>query len=114
MSGIQYYHECESAAAREQQAKFDQKTVTELEKWKQTKRHLEYEDIADLEYQYTEEGLAQLKASLKSYREGLHRAQAVELAKQAQILESADQNEWAVKSSDEKRGTEKSLENLLT
>ncbi|KAJ3897532.1 hypothetical protein F5879DRAFT_995896 [Lentinula edodes] len=98
MSGIQYYYECESAALKEQENNFDKETVEELGRKRLTEKE-DFENNFDEEvpspdYQYTEEGLALLlKASSKSYREELHGAQAVELAKQAKILESPNQNE---------------------
>lgn len=91
LSGIQYFHECESAA----QAEGSQLHAPTIP----TDRDLNDESGIDhipAAQGFSEEGLAILKAEAVSLREELHRRMAVEIAKHVGIFRN-DQRAWSIK-----------------
>jgi PIF1-like helicase len=97
LSGIQYFHECETSAKDKRtkedmeseiyesgDARDDEAGGSELE-----------EDTVDVEEIFTEEGLAAMEAAATPWRELLHARLAVEIAKQARIFPK-DTSQWDV------------------
>lgn len=102
LSGIQYFHECDTAAK-------DQRNVAEQSEEARFLRQVSddtdqdesaenVEDIAYQEMGYSEEGLASLIASQTPIQEEIHARMAVEIAKRAKLFSRA-QDPWAVQSS---------------
>jgi hypothetical protein len=96
MSGIQYFHECESAT--QMRPGNDANDPGSTKSHHQRANDVEYEpgeDIPDSDEAFTEVGLASLIASQTPFREECHGRIAVMLAKQARIF-SEDNSSWTV------------------
>ena len=82
VSGLQYFHECSSAAAtNDVDSTFAQQLARQAEDG-----DLDDEGVSPLGEELTEEGLAELKAAAVPYREHLHGVLAIEVAKRAKIF----------------------------
>ena len=91
LSGIQYFHECESAA---------QKDTTDARPYQVPIDSQILDDESGMDHvphsqEFSEEGLALLKAETVSLREELHGRMAIELARHLGIFSNEQQN-WTV------------------
>jgi hypothetical protein len=97
LSGIQYFHECESAAKERRQE--DDILVEEDPRHhfdRQADEDYELgEDFVEVENEYSEEGLAKLIASQTPVEELTHALLAVEIAKRAKIFTN-ECSRWSV------------------
>ena len=84
VSGLQYFHECASAAATNDplESAFARRASQQAEG-----EDLD-EDGSPLNNELTEEGLAELKAAAIPYREELHGLMAIEIARRAKIFDN--------------------------
>jgi len=90
ISGLQYFHECASAAATN-----DSPSSTFAQQLSQQGEDGDLdEDTSPLDDRLTEEGLAELKAAAVPYREELHGLLAIEVARRAKIFEN-DVSSWS-------------------
>ena len=80
VSGLQYFHECASAAAT------TNSPPSTLLPQQAEGGDLDDEGVSHLGEELTEEGLAELKAAAVPYREELHGVLAIEVAKRAKIF----------------------------
>jgi len=84
ISGLQYFHECASAAATDSHdSAFAQQLSREAEDG-----NLEGGDSSPVSEGLSEEGLAELKAAAVPYREELHGVLAIEVARRAKIFDN--------------------------
>lgn len=82
ISGLQYFHECASAAATDSRdVGFARQLSQEAEDG-----NLEDRDFSPVNEGLSEEGLAELKATAVPYREELHGVLAIEVARRAKIF----------------------------
>lgn len=91
LSGIQYFHECESAAQRDTTGPIHYQVPPDTQ-------ILDDESGADhipRHQEFSEEGLARLKEESVSLREELHGRMAIELARHLSIFGN-EQHDWAV------------------
>jgi len=89
ISGLQYFHECASAAATDSRdSAFTQQLSQEAEAG-----NMEDVDISPVSGGLSEEGLAELKAAAVPYREELHGVLAIEVARRAKIFGN-DVSSW--------------------
>ena len=83
LSGLQYFHECSSAAANDDSV---ESTFTNQPPQGEADGDLEGDDFSLLNEALSEQGLAELKAAAVPYREELHGLLAIEVAKRAKIF----------------------------
>jgi hypothetical protein len=90
ISGLQYFHECASAAAANNSLDpaFAQRLSRDAEYG-----HPEDEDVSPINEGLSEEGLAEIKAAGVPYREELHGLLAIEVARRAKIFDN-DVSSW--------------------
>ena len=91
ISGLQYYHECASAAATDDAA--NSTSPRRLSEGTE-EDHQEDEDFCPLVDGLSEEGLAVLKADAVPYREQLHGLLAIEVARKGKIFDD-DVTGWS-------------------
>ena len=91
LSGIQYFHECESAAQKDNASPLPRQVPTDAQA---------LDDESGTDYvprpqEFTEEGLALLKEATVSLREELHGRMAIELARHLGIFGN-EQHDWPI------------------
>jgi hypothetical protein len=114
LSGIQYFHDCESSA---KEKRSEAETQAELDDgWAPGNNGDDFEQEADAggnqEHLFTEEGLQILTDAAIPWREALHARVAVELAKRAHIFPEND-DQWDVDSARIGNATGDDLQRLL-
>lgn len=110
LSGIQYFHECESAASADRSGPYHNQPTPET----QTLDDEAGTDHIPSHQQFSEEGLALLKAESTPLREQVHGHMAIEVARHIGIFAN-DQNDWPVgTTSFPSKATEEDLGRIAT
>ena len=110
ISGLQYFHECSSAAAAERSADsaFSQRLSREA-----ADDYHDDEDLPAANNGLSEEGLAELKAAAVPYREQLHGLLAIEVARIAKVFGN-DVSSWSCEATPPPRiATDEDLQTIL-
>ena len=105
MSGIQYFHECESAAQKDATSPLPYQDSTDAQALQDDESGM---DHVPRQLEFSEEGLALLKAENVSLREELHGQMAIELARLLGIFDNK-QHDWTVGQNSPPNATEDDL-----
>ena len=106
ISGLQYFHECASAAATDDSPALAQQFSQEMEDG-----HPDDDGLSPTNQGLSEEGLAELKAASVPYREELHGLLAIEVARRAKIFDNGVSS-WSSSSQPPKNATDDDLRSI--